>query len=539
MPKPKTSRIASYLAIALAASPLLGAVMYFFLGTLHQHAYGLLDVRPAEVGLDRGRLIDETVAGTLVLIVGLPLFILLLTSVLVLLVEHIAPPLLRGFLGRLPVDPNSRLAKRNRTRRQPALRGSVLLPFVAIVGALGTTFVLFVMVWSAGSAAAHAIRDGSGFKGAFAAGLNFLDIQPLGFRFTRLPAHHDFDRGCVVYLGHAEGRLVLYDTLGQRPLRLPEHDYEGEALAPLASLPARCHRVTRARDETVLVDGPQIEHVDAVRSTVVWSQHSPRSGQWQLLRWTLDQGHINVLGTSSAPMQPDLGRDPQGRLELTYRTCRAGHCALRERVDAGGRPRPISVPRIQGCSAGWPTRHTNVFAILFQGPRCSSASRGIWLRSRSGRWRRIAGTSTAVGELDAFGHRLAWLDRQGPLQRIRVLTDDTAPSTIFTNSVALGGMPSEIRSIHVVRGGIAWALSFDATGRTEIFSIATGADGCEIHKEFGDRTYGLRDFGLLGPWTIAASPTTLRIIRRSVQIGDGPVAGVWVNAVLGRVTCGS
>jgi hypothetical protein len=150
------------------------------------------------VGISRPRLIEETTGGML-WVAGLSTLLLFFPALALLVLA--GPKVLRLWM---PTQ-------------------------VAVIAA--TLFLVSMgLAWAVCPSTAKDIRRGLPASGDAVGGSHILDIDAVPFRFIRMPRKHSFDRGCVLYLGHANGQLVLYDVEHDSPLRLLERDYGGEAL---------------------------------------------------------------------------------------------------------------------------------------------------------------------------------------------------------------------------------------------------------------------------------------------------------------------
>ena len=415
-------------ALTIAVVGACLALVYTGLNIVDQHIYGLLHVRPAEVGIDRPRLIEETTNG--MLWVASRAFVL---------------PLIVG-AGLVSLFGSERF--RIWLPRQVAL----LLAVICVIS-VALAYLICPSI-------ADDIRSGRPASGGTSGGSHILDIDAVPFRFTRLPQHHAFDRGCVLYLGQANGQLVLYDVEHDSPLRLPQRDYGGEALyAPHAAAVAdRC--LDRGKAAAGAPVAERLEDVDAAGPVVVWSQRERADGPWELL---VRRGRVKrLLVRSAAPLEPDLGRDPRGRLLVSYRSCRNGTCVVRARRIHGDAIETPALPRRGGCRAGWYSLSTEVRAVVLAGTRCAVADRGLWVQPPGGRWRRVPTTGLTVGDVDTLGDRVAWVERRGPVSRLRVLIDGAR--------VEVRASATPLAAARLVRGGVIWTENDGDYG-----AIAAGA----------------------------------------------------------------
>ncbi|WP_155892058.1 hypothetical protein [Conexibacter woesei] len=396
----------------LAIASVLAALTYFTLAAAEQHMYGSLYIDLADVGLSRPRLIEDTAIATVIIaLIFVPLSLLLS---LALAAEH------------------------------GMARFAIWRPAGAVLNAVGLGVITLGIIWGGASYGADQVRAGKISSGTLAWGLQVLDIWAMPFHFTRLPAGHGFDPGCVLYLGHANGQLVMYDVEHGSSLHLQEAQYAGEAgFVSFGQVPDRC----RGQDDpaAVLADTEQVEDVDAAGTTLAWSERAHPHGPWALMVST--GGAERVLLESPHRLEPDLGRDPNGRLVVIYRSCAARGCVVRERPIAHGTSTTIAVPRKRGCSPAWPSESTQVVAVVLSGARCAPRDRGVWLRRVGDRWRRVPTTQTGAAELDTSGDRVIWVEDRGPLDRLRVVAGGR------TATLASGRQP--LTTPRLVRGGPA------------------------------------------------------------------------------------
>lgn len=428
MPQSSTSRTetlsraikyaSEHIQLILAAFSLLGLFYYFCLVAVEQHTYGMLDIRPAEVGIDRGRLLEETVPATSVLVAGFAVIF----GVMMIAILSLFP--------RLAASPFSWLA------------------VFSVVMVLVPAGVMW-LIGKAGSTMAANVMAGKTTNGLIKAKLHLIDLDASPFVFTRLSRRHRFDRGCMLYLGQADGQLVMYDVAGGVSLRLPADEYAGEARGATGrGVGLRCG-FTPAKGDSPIANASRVEDVDAAGGVVVWSARDA-SGPWQLLMSAVRGPRL--LTRSTRRLAPDLGRDVHGRLLVSYRSCAAGRCAFRlRRLPGADRSEAMPAPNRPGCVAGAAASATGVTAVALRGERCNVGDRGIWTRRPGGRWRRIPSSGLATEELDALGGRVVWIDRRGTFSRVRVADGRDRPTTLFSTE-------QPISSVRLTAAGAMWAV---------------------------------------------------------------------------------
>jgi hypothetical protein len=510
-------RLLTLVTLMLALLPVTGGIAFFILSLFHQHAYGLLGLRPADAGIDRGRLVDDTVAGVAILFAALPLLVLA-SWLLTVAGGRLWSWAFRAVGRRLPISPRSPLGKRVRSPARP-------VPVTARKTAFGAAAVLafgagalFAFLWTAGGGAAAEVKRGIAYTGELWWGLHVLDFDAVPFRFTRLPPKHDFDRGCVLYLGRADGMLTLYDTREGRPLHLPEDTYRGEPLdLRTHGLPSRCHDRKADRQEIVVV-ATAVEDLDTGPGVLVWSERPAPGRDWLLLEQR--DSRTRLLARSTGQMQPDVGRSWDGALLVTYRTCHRATCAIRQQRIPGGRSTPLTVPQRPGCSAGFPARSTHIEAVILSGARCAARDRGVWRRSRTGPWRRIATTALATGELDALGGRIAWVERRGEILRVRTLRDDQPPVTVYENTVRFVRARASLRSLRVVAGGLLWMESAPGLPTAAVLSWRDDDATCRTQWSLEDVADATR-FAGGDDGTFVATRSQVRRVPATVELGAG------------------
>lgn len=454
MKKPKLTTLLALTSLVLTTLPVLGTAVYFLLLLFNQHAYGALDIRLSEVGIDRSQLIDQTLVGAGSLVILLPVtfgVVVLITAAIVAVSLRLGATKL---WARVPLATHSKLARRRRARSTAIDWRSVFLAAGAVSLFLSAAFMY--LLWTEGPRVARSVRSGRSYSGRIAPGIYALDIDALPFRFTKLPAQHDFDRACVLYLGRADGELVLYDTQHDRALHLKEAEYAGQPRWNDSGPPQRCEAVAPSW-RPLLTTRDEIDDVDAGAGVMVWSQKTGGSRPWSLLARA--HGRTILIASSDASTAPDLGRDRAGTVVLTYRECVGRRCATRLYSMRTHHTMTLHTPHVDGCAAMRAASHVEVQAFLLRGRRCPARGRGVWTKATGRLWRHVAGTAQASGDLDAFDDSVAWVERRGPLVAVRTMTVGNAPRTIFEDATGLSDAPSRVTAVRLVRGGVYWAAT--------------------------------------------------------------------------------
>lgn len=475
----RARRANAHVPLLLAFGGLLSLLFYGALALVHQHLYGALHIHPHEVGLDRGRLVIETFGALLAL------------------------ALILAVVFALPFAP-AIWAVGARWRRW-SFRG------LAVLIALSP----WAFMWFEAGRAAGTVRDGSQYSGIFGWGLYLLDFESTPFHFTKLPAGHDFDRACVLYLGRDDGQLVMYDVKGDEPLRLPESDYQGEARGWASrALPQRCFEADP--DGKPLVSGDEIGDVDAGGDAVVWTSRPVRTRRWWLVARVA--GTDRVLSRSAQDPAPDLGRAADGRLVLTYRACSAATCRLRQRDLHGDGSALLASPRRDGCGVAGGARSATLIAVVLTGARCRVADRGVWVRPTGARWRRVRSSGLATSEIDVLGPRVAWVERRGPIERIRALADGP-PWTVAQVPVAGRGVRA-VGGLRVVARGLVWAQQPGPSDEARIMSYNWASRTCARHATV---PVGPHDGARFAPWrggTVTATGTSVRRVDGRLDLAE-------------------
>lgn len=514
---PKLSTVAVVVTIVVGALTILGGTTYVVLMSYSQHFYGELGMSSSDLGISRTRLIEETTGGTLVWVILIPLAVALIYGIIFFLCLEVIPRIAFLVWRWLPLRADSWLAEKRRTTRGPERVNWTLL--LQISGALvAVSVVLFAVgLWIAAGQGAKTIRNGGPYSGEVFAGLLALDVHASPYRFTRVASNHNFDRGCVLYLGRANGNLVFYDTQHGRPLPLPESEYAGHALPGHAGPPPRCED----RDDGLrpVLDGGEVEDVDVAGGVRLWAQRSRPSGPWVLL--ARRGGHTRMLARSPQPLWPDLGRDTRGALVVDYRRCGPGTpCVLRERSLSNGHATTVATPRLQGCEPQRAVRSAEILAVVVGGPACSSSARGVWTRLTGRSWQRMTGSGAASGDLDAFGPMVAWVERRGPLLRLRVVGGKRA-WTAFEDDTGLDGSLSYISSVRVVSGGVLWASAQTDRGEATLMSRAFGSGTCRTHGELPTGHDGAGHFAPEAGDVLVGTPRGLAEREGGLILGAG------------------
>ncbi|WP_445151660.1 hypothetical protein [Baekduia sp. Peel2402] len=515
-------RARTLVALILTAFPVAGTLSYFVLSVLHQHVYGSLDVTTAEVGINRAKMIDDTVAGVSFLLVALPALVLIGWLVAEVLVR-VLPWIVQRVLRSIPRSANGRLARwlrRRTTSTRPSQR--FMLAWISAFVAASTILALGVL-WTAAGTAARYTQDGYSYSGRLFWGFRALDFEGVPFRFTKIPPDHHFDRSCVLYLGRANGQLVLYDTYADAPLRLQESRYQGEALDPDQHLLPR-HCLNDRPEQGVLITATQIDDLDSVPGTLVWTMRPHPSAAWELLAQT-DVGP-KLLARSDRPMEADLGRTHGGRLVVTYRSCRQRRCASMERDLVRGPAHRLQGPARPGCEVAQMVTHREIVAARLAGPECPAADRGVWARARRASWRRVTATDAAIVDMEAYGRRVAWIERRDPFITVRAAVIGPSRSTmqretLFEDTTMLHGGSPLLRSLHLTRDGTWWLRAIEHGRYPAIISRGLNSDDCQEAWDPLVEVDNLREISISGRAMFVATGHTIR--RLAVE--DEPLGG--------------
>jgi hypothetical protein len=383
--------------------------------------------------------------------------------------------------------------------------------------ALVSVCVFTYGLWWAGGQAAATIRSGGQYSGEVFGGLFALDVQATAFRFTRLPRNHGFDRGCVLYLGRANGKLVLYDTEHDRPLPLDEREYAGQPLPNHAGPPPRCESANDTL--TPVLNGGEVEDLDVAAGVRLWAQRGAGAQPWTLL--VRIRGRTTMLARSSGPMRPDLGRDARGALVVTYRRCGRGNvCVMRERAISGTRATTVESPQVRGCSPERASRHVRVVAVVLGGRSCPVRARGVWTKREGRPWHRARGSAAASGDLDAYDSDVAWVERRGPLLRLRV-SRGGRPATAFEDDAGLAGDTSFVTSVRLARGGVMWSVAPTDRGTTMLLSRRFDREDCRTHGRFPTGRDGSGHLAPEAADVLVATPRGLGMRRGPVSFDSG------------------